>query len=210
MHYHGNHSLPVCPNIRHPEIRRVWARPVTPRPLQPLSEPGPVWFAMNQICQWLKTDTWAAPSRENVARSIQLQSLINNSGREMPQYRAQQDLKIDHAPLRRNGGKERGGRNGSTRGASSSTPRPQAQVFTFSFSWEFNPIIVSTAAAFRAGSCPGSEPCKEAESQKTSPSRRKDVGGYYPKSSCQQPRHFHSSPITAAAGQLSQELYPKL
>lgn len=125
MHYHGNHSLPVCPSIRHLEIWRVRAWPVTLRPLQPLSEPGPAWFDMNQICQWLKTDTWAAPSRENVARSIQLQSLINNSGREMPQYRAQQDLKIDHALLRRNRGKERGGRNGSMRGASSSTPRPQ-------------------------------------------------------------------------------------
>lgn len=74
---------------------------------------------MNQICQWLKTDTWAAASRENVACSIQLQSLINNSGREMPQYRAQQDLKIDHALLQRNGGKQRGGRNRSTRGGSS-------------------------------------------------------------------------------------------
>lgn len=125
-------ALPaVCPCIKHLQVRRVQAWPVTPGPLQPLSKPDPAWFDMNQICQWLKTDTWAAESRENVARSIQLQSLINNSGREMPQYRAQQDLKIDHAQLQRNGGKQRGGRNGSTRGASSlgllHTPTP-AQV----------------------------------------------------------------------------------
>lgn len=37
--------------------------------------------------------------KKRSARSIQLRTLINNSGGEMPQYRAQRRLKIEHAPM---------------------------------------------------------------------------------------------------------------
>lgn len=58
-------------------------------------------FDMNQICQELKTDTWALMSNwdggSGLGRepccTIQLQTMINNSGPEMLQYRAHSRFK---------------------------------------------------------------------------------------------------------------------
>lgn len=120
-------------------------------------------------------------SGKNVAHSIQLQTLINNSGREMPQYRAQHSLKIEHAPMpeewrgRREKQREVAwtkacvSTNWAAHGCCSNLALhidPSRCLFAYPLNLESKPIIIINMATATRATPSGSGPCSKAYTQK--------------------------------------------